>query len=97
MRAGGRRGRLHVPPFLLPWLRRVHCADCPPPPLFVRCVLVLVSLMLTTFVSSFRGADVEQASTRLMWCTFVEAAVLIWVSWSQLSYIRRFFETKRVL
>eukprot|EP00904_Undaria_pinnatifida_P003078 jgi/Undpi1/12771/HiC_scaffold_6.g02439.m1 len=40
---------------------------------------------------------VKQTSWRLMWCTLLEAAVLVWVSWSQLSYIRRFFETKRAL
>lgn len=39
----------------------------------------------------------KQTGSRLMWCTFIEAAVLVWVSWTQLSYIRRFFETKRVL
>lgn len=41
--------------------------------------------------------QVKQTSWRLMWCTLLEAAVLVWVSWSQLSYIRRFFETKRAL
>eukprot|EP00903_Cladosiphon_okamuranus_P017507 g16125.t1 len=45
----------------------------------------------------FHRENVKQTSNRLMWCTFIEAAVLIWLSWYQLSYIRRFFETKRVL
>ncbi|CAM9624173.1 unnamed protein product [Ectocarpus fasciculatus] len=45
----------------------------------------------------YHRENVKQTSSRLMWCTFVEAAVLVWVSWTQLSYIRRFFETKRIL
>ncbi|CAM9862613.1 unnamed protein product [Scytosiphon promiscuus] len=45
----------------------------------------------------FHRENVKETSSRLMWCTLIEAAVLVWVSWSQLSYIRRFFETKRVL
>ncbi|CAM9630196.1 unnamed protein product [Hapterophycus canaliculatus] len=45
----------------------------------------------------FYRENVDQTSSRLMWCTFIEAVVLVWVSWTQLSYIRRFFETKRVL
>ena len=46
---------------------------------------------------SWHVVEVKQTSWRLMWFTLLEAAVLVWVSWSQLSYIRRFFETKRAL
>ncbi|CAM9408724.1 unnamed protein product [Ascophyllum nodosum] len=42
-------------------------------------------------------ASLGQTSSRLMWYTFIEGAVLLAVSWTQLSYIRRFFETKRTL
>lgn len=64
------------------------------------CLLVSPSLIVhpvSHHICPCYGADVEQTGTRLMYCTFLEAAVLAWVSWTQLSYIRRFFETKRVL
>lgn len=43
-----------------------------------------------------RGS-VGKTTSRLVWYTFIEGVVLLAVSWTQLSYIRRFFETKRIL
>ncbi len=78
--------KLALNPLLTPAPPPLYLAFCAAP-----CVITLRSSLHR------RGADVQETSNRLMWCTLIEAAVLIWVSWSQLSYIRRFFETKRIL